>query len=143
MLKPELEKAIDDGMMMPVVFINCRKHPFCDSILYGFKKYETRTRNMLGDLVGKTCMFCETGHGLPKSRFYARIDSVIRIDSAEEFEKYRMDCGIFPGSDFDWKPETKHKYLYHLTDIGGEDEYEFDFSPEHRHGRTWAEYWTD
>lgn len=143
MLTKEIEKAIDNGDMIPVVYINCRKHPFCDSILYGFKRYETRTRNTLGCLVGKNCLFVETGTGkYAKTRFYATIDSVIRIDSKEQFEQYRNECGIFPDSEYDWKPETKVKYLYHLTDITGEDEYEISFSKERRHGRVWAEYWT-
>lgn len=143
MLTKEIEKAIDNGDMIPVVYINCREHPFCDSILRGCKTFETRTRNTLGCLVGKKCLFVETGTGKhAKTRFYATIDSVIRIDSKEQFEQYRNECGIVPGSDYDWKPETKTKYLYHLTDITGEDEYEISFSKEHRHGRVWAEYWT-
>ena len=143
MLTKEIENAIDNGDMIPVVFINCRKHPFCDSILYGFKTFETRTRNTLGCLVGKNCLFCETGtKKQPVSRFYATIDYVIRVDSKEQFEQYRKQCDIMPGSDYDWNNDTKVKYLYHLTDITGEDEYHMTFSKEHRHGRTWAEYWT-
>ena len=143
MLTKEIETAIDNGEMTPVIFINCKSHPFCDSILYGFKKYETRTRDMLGCLVGKTCLFCETGTGKhPKTRFYATIDKVIKVESKEQFEQYRKECDIFPESKYDWQPGTKVKYLYHLTRITGEDEYEISFSKEHRHGRTWAEYWT-
>ena len=143
MLSTEKMKAIENDDILPVVFINCRKYPFCDSILNGFKKYETRTRNTLHDLVGKTCLFCETGHGKPKTRFYARIDYVTRIDSAEVFEQYRNDCDIIPGSEFDWKPGTSCKYLYHPSDITGEDAYPITFSKEQRHGRTWAEYWVN
>ena len=142
MLTKKLEAAINNGDMLPVVYINCRRNPFCDYILNGFKLYETRTRNMLGCLIGKRCLFCETGTGkYPKTRFYATIDSVIRIDSKEQFEQYRKECCIRTGSDYDWTPETKCKYLYHLSDIIGEDEYPISFSKEHRHGRVWAEYW--
>lgn len=139
--KHRVNLCLADENFLPVVFINCRKHPFCDAILYGFKKYETRTKNTLGMLVGKTCLFCETGNGKTKMRFYARIDSVIRVDSKEEFEKYRNDCDILPGSDYDWSEKTTVKYLYHLSDIIWEDEYEVDFPSELRHGRTWAEKW--
>ena len=142
MLTKELEAAIDNDDMLPVVYINCRKYPFCDSILYGSKTYETRTRNTLGCLVGKNCLFVETGTGkYAKTRFYATIDYMIKVDSKEQFEQYRKDCDILPGSEFDWKPETKVKYLYHLADITGEDEYPYVSTKELRHGRTWAEMW--
>ena len=143
MLTAEKMNAIENGDILPVVFINCRDYDYCTSIQYGFKKYETCTRNTLHCLVGKTCLFCETGHGLPKTRFYARIDSVTRIDSKEEFERYRTACDIMNGEKYDWKPETKHKYLYHLSEITVEDEYRITFSNEQRHGRTWAEYWVN
>lgn len=139
--KHRVNLCLADENFLPIVFINCRNHPFCDAILYGFKKYETRTKNTLGLLVGKTCLFCETGNGKTKTRFYARIDSVTRIDSKEEFERYRNDCDILPGSEFDWNEKTTVKYLYRLSDIVGEDEYKIEIPSELRHGRTWADGW--
>lgn len=141
MFTDEMTKSYENGEMIPVVWINCHEYPFCDSILDGFKIYETRTRNTLCDLVGKTCLFCETGNGKPVTRFYARIDSVTRIDSAEDFEKYRNGCDILPGTRYDWTPGTRHKYLYHLTDITGEDRYNLSESCLIRHGISWAEYY--
>lgn len=139
--KHRVNLCLADENFLPVVFINCHNHPFCDAILYGFKKYETRTKNTLRLLVGKTCLFCETGNGKPRTRFYARIDSVVKVTSKEKFEKYRNDCDILPGSDYDWNEKTTVKYLYHLSDIVGEDEYEIEIPSELRHGRTWAEKW--
>lgn len=139
--KHRLSLCLADENFLPVVFINCSKEPFCDAIRYGFKRYETRTKNTLRLLVGKTCLFCETGNGKPKTKFYARIDSVVRVDSKEEFEKYRKDCDILPGSQYDWNEKTTVKYLYHLSDIIGEDEYEIEIPSELRHGRTWADGW--
>ncbi len=139
--KHRVKLCLADENFLPVVYINCRRYPFCDSILYGTKKYETRTKNTLRLLVGKTCLFCETGNGKPRTRFYACIDSVVKVTSKEQFEKYRNDCDILPGSDFDWNDKTTVKYLYHLSDIVGEDEYEIEIPSELRHGRTWAEKW--
>ena len=103
--------------MYRVLFVNCSRVPFLDLFLANQKPWETRTRNMLRSLVGTRVMLAETGNGRPLVRASARIGEPLVISSREEWELYRDRCGIPAGSQYDWQPWTRKKYLYPVTDV--------------------------
>lgn len=128
--------------MTPVLFINCKKHPFVEWIGGGLKLYETRTRNTLKSLLdfalGERILLAETGDGQPLVKYSAVIDEVIAVHTREQWEKYLQYTWIPVGSEYDWKPDTKVKWLYHLTDV--KPVVPFRLGPDcRRHGRVWAE----
>lgn len=124
--------------MLPIIFINCRKRPFLDQILLGDKRYETRTRNMLGRFLGERVLLAETGNGRPVVRCSAVITEVHAVYTQECWEKFRSSARIPKGSEYDWKPETKVKWLYKLDGVVAC----YPFTPPEsiRHGRVWMEY---
>ena len=128
--------------MTPVIFINCSRYPFIDWIMSGAKRYETRTKNTMKTLMncylGKRFLLAETGYMDPLVRCSAVIDEVIAVYTREEWEKYCDDCMI-TGTDYDWQPDTKVKWLYHLADVKPVDPFRLPKSCR-RHGRVWAEY---
>ena len=126
--------------MIPAIFINCSDRPYIDSIMNSTKKYETRTRNTLKALLswslGERVLLVETGHGIPVVRCSAVIDRITEVYCEDTWKKYVKDADILPGGKYDWKPDTKKKVLYHLTDVQPVK----PFAPEgKRHGRTWME----
>ena len=122
---------------LPVVFINCRDHPFVEDILSNRKIYETRTRNTLGRFANKRVFIAETGKGKPVVRCSAVILGPHTIKSKEIWERhYRERACILPGSQFDWHDDTKCKYAYYLMAVHDEE----PFVPTgKRHGRVWME----
>ena len=129
--------------MTPVLFINCKRQPFVDEIIARLKTDETRTRNTLKSLLnwalGERILIAETGHGDPLVRCSAVIDRITAIYTREEWEKYRNATQIHVGSEYDWKPDTKVKWLYHLSDVQPVKPFRIPKSCR-RHGRVWAEY---
>lgn len=125
--------------MTPVVFINCTIEPYVDDIICHLKQYETRTRNTLDSLVGIRVLLAETGHGNPLVKCSAVIDQVVSVYTREQWEEYLEQTWIPVGSMHDWQPNTKVKYLYHLTDVQRVAPFSLPKSC-HRHGRVWAEY---
>ena len=125
--------------MTPAVFINSARVPFVDLIGSCFKRYETRTRNMLGRFLGQRVLIVETGRGKPLVRFSAEIDGVIVVRSRSAWEKYRQDACIPLGSEYDWHDGTKVKWLYRLRNVRPLGPFPLPDSCR-RHGRTWAEF---
>lgn len=129
--------------MTPVLFINCSGIPFVNWIMEGLKQYETRTRNTLKSLLtwalGERILIAETGHGNPVVRCSAVIDQVISVTTREQWEEYLQYTWIPVGSKYDWTPDTKVKWLYHLTDVKPVAPFLLPNSCR-RHGRVWAEY---
>ena len=136
--------------MTPVIFINCSGQPFVDQIIAGDKVYETRTRNTLKTLlksfIGERILIAETGYGKPIVRCSAIIDHYVIIynkDQWEQREPYRASykkLAMIPDeSQYDWKPDTKCKVLYHLTDVQPVEPFKLPDTC-YRHGRVWAEY---
>lgn len=123
----------------PIVFINCDLFPFVFWIAKHKKIFETRNRNTLKSLIGKRVYIAETRKGKrPVVRCAAILESVSIIDSFTEYDKLRNKTMIETGSAYDWKPETKRKYLYKLSSV----ETVSAFVPVDwiRHGFTWMEY---
>ena len=128
--------------MIPIVFINCSRFPFIAWIMQHLKLYETRTRNTLGSLIGQRVYLAETGKGHPVIRCSAVISSVIECRSQWAWIHWYRHCSkIKPGSQYDWKPETKVKWLYELTDV--QEVAPFTPPKDVRHGRVWMEYHPD
>lgn len=121
----------------PVVFINTRQFPFVDEILSRLKLYETRNRDTLGRFLGRRIMIAETGHGKPVVRCFAFISEVVTCYTKEAWEQYRNGTRVQVGSSYDWKPDTKKKVLYKLTDIRPCEP--FVPAEGRRHGRVWME----
>ena len=128
--------------MIPVLFINCQGQPFVDQIMERLKTEETRTRNTLKSLMewalGERILIAETGKGSPLVRCSAVIDRITAVYTREEWEKHRSQTQIAVGSKYDWKPDTKVKWLYHLSDVQPVEP--FRITEGIRHGRVWMEY---
>ena len=130
--------------MIPVLFINCLHERFVDWIIGGLKLYETRTKNTLKKFIntylGQRILIAETGRGDPLVRCSAVIDEVVSVTTREQWEEYLQFTWVPVGSEYDWKPDTKVKYLYHLTDVRPiAKPFRLPKSCR-RHGRVWAEY---
>ena len=127
--------------MIPIVFINSSSVPYVDMIIKGKKIYETRSRNVLRSAFnyGNRFLIAETGKGKPCVRCSAIIDSVLTIYTEEEWNRYRKYHSVPEGSEYDWKPDTKKKILYELSDVRPVS---VPFVPAEgkRHGRIWMEY---
>lgn len=126
---------------MIILYINCKLFPFVSWILAGLKLYETRSRNTLKSLVGKTVYIAETGkHKRPLIRCKAFISDCIMIESKTIYNAFRKETRIEKGSCYDWKADTKRKYLYRLSSVERVKEF---YIPEDctiiRHGRVFAE----
>jgi len=127
--------------MTPVIFINCKDHPYVDEIIAGAKTYETRTRNTLRSLLtwslGERVLIAETGHGSPVVRCSAVIDHFGAVYTEDRWNDLRKVHCVPGGSKYDWTQDTKVKWLYHLSDV----QPVAPFVPEgRRHGRVWMEY---
>lgn len=125
--------------MIPIVFINCSVLPFIAWIISGRKTFETRTRNTLRSLVGQRVYIAETGRrGGQVVRCSATIRSVVVVRSRKEWIALRSAHRVPGKSQYDWKPWTKVKYMYELSDVVAMD----PFTPPEgvRHGRVWMEY---
>ena len=130
--------------MTPVIFIHCtRRTPFVSLIMSGIKQYETRTRHSLKGLLswalGERILIAETGHGDPLVRCSAVIDHYVVVYTREQWEEYLQYSWVPVGSEYDWKPGTKAKYLYHLSDVRPVEPFRLPRSCR-RHGRVWAEF---
>ena len=124
--------------MIPIVFINCSDVPYVDKILSGEKLYETRSRNTLGQLVGKRVMIAETGHGKPVVRCTARIGTSHKITNPNVYDLFRPDTCVPEGSKHDWTHDTKSKWFYLLKNVSPVTPFIPKEGP--RHGRIWMEY---
>lgn len=99
---------------MTGIYINCKERDFVGMILAGNKAHETRTRNMLKNVVGERVALIETGtHKQPYIRGYATIASATKVvynDIAA-----RKAAGIYKTS-YDIK-EGGYKWFYLLEDV--------------------------
>lgn len=125
--------------MIPVLFINCKSAPFIDDIIKGNKIFETRSINSLRSLVGKRVLICQTGKGKSLVRCSARIVNAFPVSSFHEWDMFREYTRVRSDSPYEWKPDTKKKWLYELSSVIIES---VPFHPAEgvRHGRVWMEY---
>ena len=102
---------------MYIVFINCDLFPFISWIISGKKLFETRNRNTLKSLIGKTVFLAETGKGKrPVIRCIATIESSIVVQDMKTYNQYRKFTRVKKGSVFDFVP-GKRKILYKLSNV--------------------------
>ena len=122
---------------MIIVFINCDLFPFVSWILAGKKIYETRNRNTLKRLIGKTIYIAETRNGKkPVVKCIATIASSTTIVTKKEYNRLRKQAMIKKDSVYDFIPGKK-KVFYKLENVKPVQE----FTPENgiHHGRSWME----
>ena len=103
--------------MAYVVWINSSSAPFLDDIEARLKPLETRSRNMLGRLVGQRVVLAESARKQRLARCSVFIRSVRTVTTWEEWDALRPLHRVPVGNQYDWKPETKIKYLYELTNL--------------------------
>ena len=125
--------------MIPVVFINCSRFPFVQWIMDRMKVYETRSRNMLGPLVGQRVLLSETGNGRPIVRCSAVIRAARKVEHRGVWNLLRDSHCVPAGSTYDWTHATQCKWLYFLGDVQPVSD-PFNPPEDVRHGRVWMEY---
>ena len=125
--------------MIPVIFINCKQHPFIKEIMNGQKWYETRTSDTLGRFAGQRVLLAETGNGRPVVRCSAVISTPITVSNPWTWNTFYRELSCIPkGSAYDWKPDTTVKHCYYLSEV---QPITRAFVPEgKRHGRIWMEH---
>lgn len=116
------------------IFINCSRCAFIAWILSGVKLYETRSRNVLRNLVGRRVFLIETGRGRPMVTGSAIISgvSVVRFDDVKMRSRAKIT-----GTEYDI-PLDGAKYFYRLRDVR---KLKKPFPlPDQRenHGRSWT-----
>lgn len=127
--------------MPKVVWINSSSFPFLELICRGWKPFETRSRNMLGGLVGERVILAESSRGQRLARCSAVIKSVREVRTREDWDALRPLHRVPAGNKYDWKDDTKVKYLYELSRI--RLLVPFRIPSGTSHGRTWMEYETE
>lgn len=88
--------------------------PYADAIVGGYKPIETRTRDMLGKLVGERVAIIRTGRHRPAEIVGYVTITAKSYHTAAELEDMRDLTLIPPGSMFDCT--GKGKWCYHLSD---------------------------
>lgn len=124
--------------MIPVIWINSSSAPFLNEIMTKAKTHETRTKNMLRQLIGQRVIFAESSHGQRLAMCTAIIRSIHEIRSAVEWATARGSHRVPIGNRYDWKEDTSVKYMYELTDV--QIITPFRVPDGVRHGRVWMEY---
>ena len=125
--------------MRVVVWINSSSAPFLDDIFNRLKPFETRSRNMLASLIGKRVILAESSRGQRLARCSAVIRSVTPVASKAEWDALRSLHRVPVGNQYDWKPGTRVKYLYKLTDVRRLRPFRIP-SEGIPHSRSWFEY---
>ena len=125
---------------MIIVYINCALFPFIDLIIKGLKLYETRNRNTLKNLIGKTVYLAETGKGKrPVIRCSCVITECLTITDIKQYNRMRKYTRVKKRSLYDFIPgQTKKKVLYKFENVQACKPFPI---PENvvRHGYTWCE----
>jgi len=129
---------MNQGNTVPVVWINSSSAPFLADIGALLKRYETRSRNMLGALAYQRVILAESKSGKRLALYSVVIRSVRVVRSREEWDALRPVHRVPVGNPYDWKPETKVKYLYELSSLRRLRP--FRVPDGVKHGRTWEEY---
>lgn len=102
---------------MFVVWINSSSAPFMDDIGALLKRFETRSRDMLGFTVGQRVILAESKNGKRLALYSVVIRSVRQVFSQEQWDTLRPLHRVPVGNRYDWKPDTKVKYLYELSGL--------------------------
>ena len=116
------------------IYINCRRAQFVEWILSRAKPYETRARDMLGQLVGQRVFLIETGHGEPRVKGAATITRAQKIPYSDTVMRARAKIN---GTPYDIQPGGA-KWFYELSDVERfQDPFPVPAAREN-HGRSWT-----
>ena len=119
------------------IFVNNDGVPYADAIVRGYKPIETRNRNMLRQLVGERVAVISTSRKR-KPMVVGYVDIVgAEFCRADEFENYRDQTLIPPGSRFD--ANRSGKWFYHLENAEEITPYPLP-ADALRHGISWCEF---
>ena len=122
------------------IFVNSRGVPYALAIAGGYKRAETRARDMLRRLIGQRVAVIETGKGkAPAVVGYVTITGAEFIP-ADKFDSYRELTLIPPGSRYDC--HGRGKWLYYLAGAELCQRYELPADAV-RHGRSYCEFTTN
>lgn len=124
--------------MIPVVYINCSSAPFIRQIMRRVKIDETRSRDMLRAVTGRPVYLAESGNGPAMVRCMATIQPGRRIDSLRLWRSLRSRHRVPVGDTYDWKPGTRCRWAYEITDVVPVPP--FPVPDGVMHGRVWREY---
>ena len=110
--------------------------PYADKIVDGEKTIETRSRNVLGKLVGHPVVIIATGRGKKPMCIGSAWMTAVCKGSAEDLERLRGDTLIPAGDEYD----TGSRWCYLM-----DNPHRFKTPiplPENavRHGRSWCEW---
>lgn len=100
---------------MTIVYINCSVSPFINLILAGKKVYETRNKNTLKRLMGKTVYLAETGKGKAVVKAVCTITDLVTVTDKATYNRYRKQTQVKHGSIYDFTGNVK--YLYKLDNV--------------------------
>ena len=100
---------------MLAMYVHSTAHePFAWWLTHGIKGAETRSRNMLKDLVQQRVLVVETRSGRPPMVVGSVFIYASEYVPAEEFDEWRLYTCISEGSKYDCT--GKGKWLYHVSD---------------------------
>ena len=123
--------------MMWGIFVNNDGVRYADAIVGGYKTIETRNRNTLKALVGERVAVISTSRKR-KALVVGYVDIVsAEFCPVEQFDEYRDETLISPGSRFD--VNTRGKWFYHLANACKTDPYQLP-ADAIRHGMSWCEF---
>ena len=126
--------------MIKAMFVNQLSHQgvkYADAIADGIKPVETRSRNMLKDLVGERVAIVRTVRGkAPTVIGYVTVISA-EFCSGKWMDEHRNLTLIIPGSKYDCG--GRGKWCYFLRDAERCDPFPLPPSAI-RHGRSWCEF---
>lgn len=124
--------------MAVVIGINSSSAPFMDDIGALLKRLETRNKDMLGRYAGQRVILAETKQGGYIARYSVVIRSARPVFTREQWDALRPLHRVPVGNMYDWKPGTRVKWVYELTDLRRLRPFRV---PEGvRHGRVCMEY---
>lgn len=116
-------------------YINTARAPFTAQIFSGAKLYETRTRNMLRSLIGKTVHIIETGRGKPMIVGRATISGAELVPYSNQEKRHQAQI---IGTSYDIKPDGA-KWFYKLDNVERLTPSTLPVTREN-HGRSWASW---
>ena len=97
--------------MTPAIYVHQTQGVrYADAIVLGFKRIETRTRNVLGKFVGQRVLIVRTQAGRPAEVIGHATISEAKYCTRKELDAMRSETLIPPGSKYDCTGDGKWCY---------------------------------